>query len=76
MELCIVPDCQRNAHSRGLCSSHYQTAWQLVTARRTSWRRLEQTGKALEAYSQKRAAKSMDFFMGESSGNAGKGEAK
>jgi hypothetical protein len=43
---CLNPNCQRDAHTRGLCKSCYHTACRLVKDKRTTWETLIETGKA------------------------------
>lgn len=42
---CRVPVCDRDAECRGLCRSHYQSAYSLVVAGVTTWKELEDRGK-------------------------------
>lgn len=45
---CLVPDCSRKIHCRGLCKAHYSFASLLVGENKTTWKKLEQTGKCLQ----------------------------
>lgn len=50
---CRVPHCGRDAHCRGLCPSHYQTAYQLVANEIVTWEELERRGKVEPVFSAK-----------------------
>ena len=45
---CLRPDCTSKANARGLCTSCYQLAQQMVKAGQTTWEKLEATGKAIK----------------------------
>lgn len=47
IEECLVPQCDREVRSRGLCSGHYGAARHYVARGKTTWERLEATGKSL-----------------------------
>lgn len=42
---CLVPTCDREARSRGLCINDYNKACRLVREGKTSWEKLERQGK-------------------------------
>ena len=44
--VCLFPECKEEGKMRGLCKNHYATAVQLVKARKTTWKQLEDLGKA------------------------------
>lgn len=48
---CLYPECPHAGKRfvRGLCINHYQASLRLVLLGRTTWKRLEEQGKALEA---------------------------
>lgn len=43
---CLFPTCTRTSHSRGLCASHYSTAFKVVKRGRVTWEELVAAGKA------------------------------
>ena len=43
---CLNPNCKRKARTRGLCGTCYVTAYNLVKKGRTTWAKLEASGKA------------------------------
>jgi len=45
---CLFPECDGEVHSRGLCTRHYATAWNVVDRKQTTWEKLIAEGKALE----------------------------
>jgi len=45
---CIYPDCPSEFYSRGLCIKHYGVARRLVNASKTTWEKLEASGKVLK----------------------------
>lgn len=46
---CLFPNCKRKVVRRGLCNTCYQTAYRLVQTERTTWKELEDKGKAISA---------------------------
>jgi len=44
---CLVPNCDHDARTRGLCSTHYNQAQRLVAKGLTCWSRLEGAGFCL-----------------------------
>lgn len=56
---CKVPRCGMAAISRGLCATHYQTAYQLIMVGKTTWEELEQRGRVDPA----RVATGRDWFL-------------
>lgn len=48
---CLFPECTHKGDSfcRGLCINHYRTANRTIDAGETTWRALEQSGKALKS---------------------------
>jgi hypothetical protein len=64
MEICLFPECKDEAKTRGLCALHYQYAYRLVSRSKTTWKALEDTGKAKQAT---RSPKHVSaWFLGES----------
>ena len=59
---CLVPNCENDAKTRGLCPTHYMYAHRLVTRGKTTWTVLEQEGKCLSPHSSPNDTK--DWFMG------------
>lgn len=48
MKSCLVPGCKKQAHARGLCTSHYSFAFEQVSVKgRITWKELEKNGKCL-----------------------------
>lgn len=45
--VCLRPGCGRPIRSRGLCEVDYKTASKLVRDGKTTWAKLERSGKAL-----------------------------
>ena len=45
--LCIAPECESKAITRGLCATHYQVCRNLVLQKRLTWKILEDGGFAL-----------------------------
>ncbi|GAA4441475.1 hypothetical protein [Bremerella cremea] len=41
---CMADDCQRPAHARGLCSSHYQAALRVIQQTELTWEVIAQSG--------------------------------
>jgi len=39
---CLIPTCISDPKSRGLCHSHYQSAWNAVNNESTTWEELEE----------------------------------
>ncbi len=50
---CRVPDCKRDPACRGLCRSHYQSAYTLVVMGASTWKQLEEKGKVAATTSAK-----------------------
>lgn len=48
---CIRKGCKKKAHSRGICSAHYESCRKLVVLHGHSWEKLEEAGLCLPAYS-------------------------
>lgn len=48
-KLCLKPNCGKVATSRGLCPSCYRVARMLVKEHKTTWEKLEQTGRCKAA---------------------------
>lgn len=46
--LCMADDCQRKAHARGLCSTHYQAALRVINQTDLTWDVIAQSGLCLE----------------------------
>jgi len=46
---CLIEGCERDAKTRGLCKSCYQTACKAVKADKTTWEELESMGLVLKA---------------------------
>ncbi len=46
---CVFPPCERGVHARGLCKSCYQAAAKLVRDGKTTWEKLETSGKCKPA---------------------------
>jgi hypothetical protein len=45
---CLFPECSKSIYGRGLCAGHYQSAHRLVIQNKTTWKALEEKGKALK----------------------------
>ena len=45
MNECLFPGCGLGASVRGLCTSHYRSAFQLVKSGKVTWEQLEAAGK-------------------------------
>ena len=62
---CLVPNCNNQAHSRGLCSAHYSQATYLIKQKKTTWEKLIKENKALSrsGSSKKDLEKSREFFL-------------
>ncbi len=45
-EQCIIPECERKARSRGLCTACYISARLRITAGETTWEQLGELGLA------------------------------
>lgn len=58
---CLVPGCQDEAATRGLCSVHYQNARRLVLRSKISWDSLEKDGKVKKRYNRHKDA--TKFFL-------------
>lgn len=59
---CLTPTCRNSrVHSRGLCQTCYRTAANLVKAKRTTWKKLEDGKKCLP---KKYAGRKRDWFLG------------
>tara|TARA_R100000008_G_C3532435_1_gene140028 strand:- start:416 stop:778 length:363 start_codon:yes stop_codon:yes gene_type:complete len=58
---CLVPGCETEAKTRGLCSTHYMYAHRLVTRGQTTWPELERQGKCLPSHSNPSPTK--DWFL-------------
>ena len=43
---CLFPECTAGSNTRGLCGLLYQYARRVVSRGKTTWTRLEETGKA------------------------------
>lgn len=48
-EICMFPGCKRPRYARGMCHTHYQYGYELVKGGKTTWAKLEQTGKVKPA---------------------------
>lgn len=59
---CKVPKCHNKPRSRGLCTTHYLTARDLVQKGLTSWSKLVKDGKADEAFARP-ANTAREFFL-------------
>ena len=59
-KICIVPECNTIATTRGNCDTHYQQAHRLVRDKKTTWEELEKNGKVK---SSNRSKKSEDWFL-------------
>lgn len=46
---CLVDYCSRLRAVRGLCTSHYRAAHKLIHEGKTSWGKLEESGKVLQS---------------------------
>lgn len=47
-KICLVPNCGKLANAgRGLCKNHYPVAFRLVRTGKTTWTKLEKTGKTM-----------------------------
>ena len=67
--MCLFPECETPAATRGLCKTHYTTARSLVKAGHTSWDILIESGKVNDI-SHTRASrhltgKNQQFFLTE-----------
>ena len=60
--ICLVPGCEEQAKTRGLCATHYMYAHRLVTRGKTTWAELEKEGKWLSPHSSPNDTK--DWFLG------------
>jgi len=58
---CLVPVCDNDAKTRGLCSTHYMYAHRLVTRGKTTWKELEEQGKCLGSHASPSPTK--DWFL-------------
>lgn len=58
---CLVPSCNNEAKTRGLCSTHYMYAHRLVTRGKTTWKELERQGKCLGSHATPSPTK--DWFL-------------
>ena len=58
---CLVPGCNNDAKTRGLCSTHYMYAHRLVTRGKTTWAELEKQGKCLGSHASPNPTK--DWFL-------------
>ena len=58
---CLVPGCDNESKTRGLCSTHYMYAHRLVTRGKTTWKELEEQGKCLASHSSPSPTK--DWFL-------------
>ena len=58
---CLVPGCNNEAKTRGLCSTHYMYAHRLVTRGKTTWAELEKQGKCLGSHATPSPTK--DWFL-------------
>ena len=65
--ICLLPTCEREVYSRGLCISHYNTVCRLISEGRSTWLELEKLGKALPKKSKQGSRDgSVDWFLNES----------
>jgi len=48
-KICLIGDCGKPIHARGLCSSCYGAATELTKKGKISWETLEELGFALES---------------------------
>jgi hypothetical protein len=58
---CLVPGCNNEAKTRGLCSTHYMYAHRLVARYKTTWQELEEQGKCLGSHASPNPTK--DWFL-------------
>mgnify|MGYP003148638141 FL=1 len=58
---CLVPGCNNDAKTRGLCSTHYMYAHRLVTRGKSTWKELEETGRCLASHASPNPTK--DWFL-------------
>ena len=47
MAKCLLPICDRDSQTRGLCHGHYMTAKYFVDKKETTWKKLEAKKKCL-----------------------------
>lgn len=62
MNDCLVPECEQETKTRGLCPTHYMYAHRLITRGKTTWPTLEQEGKCLSSHAGPNPTK--DWFLG------------
>jgi hypothetical protein len=62
--VCLVPNCRRTAHGRGLCTLCYTIARRLVRKGLTTWAALESNGKCLPKTTKRtHTAKARAWFL-------------
>ena len=54
---CLNPNCEKPAHSRGLCAACYVRANEVVRAGLTTWKKLEAAKRVLPSQRQKPSTK-------------------
>ena len=64
MAFCKVPGCDEEVSSRGVCSGHYQQAYRLVEKGKTTWAKLEKSGK-VGSSNRIQTQKDKDWFLEE-----------
>lgn len=55
--MCLYPDCDNEAVTRGLCATHYGIARKLVKGGHTTWEELIAAGKAEDVSHHRRGVK-------------------
>ncbi len=64
-KLCLVPGCDKEAATRGLCGRDYAIANSLVKKGDTTWKKLVGAGKAEASYHEiPHVQRAKDFFLG------------
>ena len=43
---CLFPECKKIINSRGLCTTHYRSARELIKKGKITWEELEKMGKS------------------------------
>ena len=61
---CLFPNCNNGIHVRGLCSKHYIAALRFVRSGKTSWEKLEKSGKAHAKKSEYYSTSLSSWFLG------------
>jgi len=61
-EECLVDECNRYVHSRGLCRLHYQELSREVREGNTSWTELEELGLAIPSRKYRKGRSGMELI--------------